>query len=363
MNPYSGAKVLFHGKRLEALRAGEQPNPLHVQIILSDLCNHDCSFCAYRMSGYTSNQLFNVIREDGTQNHNPNRMITTAKAHEILDDCERMGVRAIQFTGGGEPTVHPDHIEIFGRALDLGMRCALVTNGNRLQPGWEDVLPFFSWLRVSLDAGTPETYASVRRVKPTAFHKALANIQAIRTQIDAQMTAAVLGVGFVVTRENWSELYEAVRLAKENGAHNVRIGAMFSQMGATYYDGMIEPIRELEMRAKELQGDGFLVFDLFGQRVDDLFQGAPDYQFCGFEHFTTYIGADLNVYRCCNTAYNERGLIGSLKDQTFDALWQSYEKRKAFAEFDARGCERCQFNHINRTILAAVNPPVHVDFV
>lgn len=363
MNPYSGSKVLFHGKRLESLRHGEQPNPTHVQLILSDLCNHDCSFCAYRMTGYTSNQLFGVQREDGTVNHNPNRMITTEKALEIVNSCATMGVRAIQFTGGGEPTVHPDHIEVFNQALSLGMQCALVSNGNRLQPGWQDVLPFFAWLRISVDAGTPETYAKVRRVKETAFSRVWANIEALRREIDAHCTPAVLGVGFVVTRENWQEMYECARHAKESGAHNVRIGAMFSQDGPRYYDGLQASIREIEDKTKELEGDGFQVFDLFGQRMDDLFQGAPDYEMCGFQHFTTYIGADLNVYRCCNTAYNERGLIGSLKDQTFDQMWASHQKRHAFETFDARGCERCQFNHINRTIIAATKAPTHVDFV
>ena len=138
---------------------------------------------------------------------------------------------------------------------------------------------------------------------------------------------------------------------------------MFSQHGAAYYDGLQKKIREVEDKTKELNGDGFHVFDLFGQRMDDLFQGAPDYEMCGFQHFTTYIGADLNVYRCCNTAYNERGLVGSLEKQTFEEMWASHQKRQAFETFDARGCERCQFNHINRTIIAATQAPTHVDFI
>ena len=82
--------------------------PAQVQLILSDLCNHDCSFCAYRLSGYTSNMNFADV--DG--NKNPRRMIPTEKALEIVKDCSTLGVQGLQFTGGGEPTVHPDHLHL-----------------------------------------------------------------------------------------------------------------------------------------------------------------------------------------------------------------------------------------------------------
>jgi sulfatase maturation enzyme AslB (radical SAM superfamily) len=81
-------------------------------------------------------------------------------------------------------------------------------------------------------------------------------------------------------------------------------------------------------------------------------------------NFSTYIGGDLNVYRCCTTAYNERGVIGSLKNQTFRQLWESQEKREDFDNFDARGCERCMFNNENRVISYLLEPdPLHVNFV
>src|SRR6185436_9951432 len=81
--------------------------------------------CAYRSSnGFSIEQFAGVNGEK-----NPNRKITTAKAIEILDDCGSLGVKAIQFTGGGEPTVHPDHLLIFEYAQNMGLETSLVTNG------------------------------------------------------------------------------------------------------------------------------------------------------------------------------------------------------------------------------------------
>ena len=54
---YNDLKFTAFPERLEAIRSGEPTTPGHVHFIMSDLCNHDCGFCAYRMNGYTSNLL------------------------------------------------------------------------------------------------------------------------------------------------------------------------------------------------------------------------------------------------------------------------------------------------------------------
>lgn len=343
---YSQTKAAFHLGSIETLRRGDRPVPVHVQLILSDLCNHDCSFCAYRMSAGLSRELF--VTAD---THNPNRKIETAKAEEIIRDCASLGVKAIQFTGGGEPTVHRDHERLFSLAQELGMQTGLVTNGVRLKP----TAPFLNmtWVRVSVDAGNPETYASVRRVSEDHWHKVWNNIAAL-----AYEYSGTLGVGFVVTNENWREIPEAARLAKLSGAANMRVGAVFSSEGEAYYVDDLTAIKETIAATKaQLDGDGFEVVNLFGRRIGDLVDGAPTDPFCGYQHFTTYIGADLNVYRCCNTAYTKLGTVASLKDQRLTDVLPIRD------QFDARGCRACQFNGQNRAIASLIREPTHAAFV
>lgn len=342
---YSQTKPAWHIDRIEALRAGRIPVPVHVQLVLSDLCNHDCSFCAYRMSSGLSYELFVT-----PETHNPNRRISTSKAVEIIQDCATLGVKAIQFTGGGEPTVHKDHEALFAFAQDQGMQTALVTNGVKLKVS--DPFLRMTWVRVSVDAGTPETYSAVRRVDRSHWTKVWENIEAFAKAYDG-----TLGVGFVVTRENWREIKSAAVLAKTAGASSLRVGAVFSADGESYYDGLSENIGQVIAEAMECNGDGFEVIDLFGRRMTDLHDGSPSDPFCGYQHFTTYIGADLNVYRCCNTAYTTRGTVGSLKDARLaDVL-------AARPAFDARDCNFCQFNGQNRAIASLILEPTHAAFV
>lgn len=356
--PYSTLKAAWHLDKIAAIRRGEQVVPAQVQLILSDLCNQDCHFCAYRMSGGFSSEQFG---EDG--NRNPNRKIPMAKALEIIEDCASLGVKAIQFTGGGEPTVHPDHLLIFEYAQNIGLETSLVTNGILFRQGWEGILPSMKWVRVSIDAASPDEYARVRRVKPEFYATALGHVAQLAAEIRKQETDCLLGVGYVLTRENWADAYEGIRLIRETGAHNVRLSAMFSTEGPSYYDGIHDGIRAEIERIKTLERPGFTVIDLFGDRIADLVQHAPDYEFCGYQQFNMYVGGNLRVYRCCTTAYTKHGEVGDLTNQRLAAWFYSRQKEASYHEFDARSCQTCQFNGQNRAINYLAGVPVHVNFV
>lgn len=369
-NAYSPLKVYWHGDRLAAIRAGQTPPPSQIQLIISDLCNQDCSFCAYRMSGYSSNELFKVVRDDGTVNNNPNRMIPFEKICEILDDAKAMGTRAIQLTGGGEPTVHPQFSQVVQRCIDLSLEFALVSNGVRLTPAIIDQLMSATWVRISIDAAQESSYQSIRRVPSGHFAKAWGSIHALVARKRETQSAVTLGVGFVVTKDNWREVYDFTLLARDAGVDNVRISAIFQPEDEAYFKDFISDASVLCRQAASLSTDIFHVINMFGDRVEDLTLHYPDYDHCGYQKFNTYIGADLNVYRCCVLAYNTQGIIGSLRTQRFRDLW-AVDAPKAFNGFCAGSCPRCQFNNKNREINKALAepvspegpPPPHVNFV
>jgi radical SAM protein with 4Fe4S-binding SPASM domain len=371
MNPYSTLKATRHLDIIEAVRAGRPARPAHVQIILSDLCNHACNFCAYRDPAYTSSQLFREPGDGGLQkvagfNFNPNRMIPLEKAIEILDDCQSMGVSGVQFTGGGEPTVHPQFAEIVTAAHQRGLAYALVTNGTRVATRkLAPLLATAAWVRVSIDAGDSTTYTRVRHVPEGHFEYPFEAITQLRRERDHQGTKTVIGAGFVVTPDNWQGILRCAELAKEAGADNIRISAQFSAEDETLFRPFYREAADMCAAAERLSGDGFQVFARFGDRLSDLEQKAPDYPRCGYQHFTTYIGADLNLYRCCVYAYNEQGKYGDIKHTRLKDAWLTQDRADQMAAFDPKQCERCQFNTINRNLDYILDPidPEHAEFV
>lgn len=364
LNPYAEEKGLYHTDRLAEIRHGRHPNPVHLQLIVSDLCNHDCSFCAYRQSGYTSNQLFGEIKADGSYTHNPNRLIPTEKVLEILEDAAELGIKAIQFTGGGEPTVHREFPLFLRRAHELGLETALVTNGQNLNEETRRELLQSTWVRVSIDAGREETYREVRRVREGVFQRVQDNVRAL---VEARNAAGqdwpYIGAGFVVTRENWREILEGVDIAERMGVDNLRFAAVFTNQDEDYFAGFEKRAHELAAQAEARSRPGFKVTDNFRVRFADLKQRSPEYERCAYQRLTTYIGADQNLYRCCILAYNERGLLGSLKGRRLADFWP--QLRPAFENFDARGCPRCQFNGRNRALNRTIDamPAAHWNFI
>lgn len=367
---YSPLKATRYLDRIEKIRRGEPVGPVHIQIILSDLCNQSCSFCAYRDPGYTSSTLF-YVREDGKKglrkagyedrNYNPNRMIPYDKVIEILDDCVEMDVKAVQFTGGGEPTVHPDFGRVVDATVERGLKWSLVTNGiNLTRKKLAEKCRTASWVRVSLDAGNPETYSKIRSVPRSQWFDALDAIASV-----AAMDGPVAGVGFVVTPDNWKEVYAATATAEHYGADNIRISAQFSADDESRFAAFHEECAALCREAESIASDSFQVYNRFGQKMDDLRQKRPNYPLCGYQFFTTYIGGDLNLYRCCVYSYHPSGLYGSIKERRFRDVWMETARESEMKRFDPHGCERCQFNGINRNLayILSESDPMHSEFV
>jgi MoaA/NifB/PqqE/SkfB family radical SAM enzyme len=291
------------------------------------------------------------------ETRNPNRKIPTDKALEILDDCAEMGVKAIQFTGGGEITVHPDHIKIIQHAQDVGLETSLVTNGVKLDPTSPTILAL-KWLRISVDAGNATDYARIRQVPEWHFRRVWENVAALVPNYEG-----VLGIGFVITPDSYKGVVEGAKRAEDSGVDNMRISGVTSMLLRSFYPEEVIPLihAEIDKALADVKREDFDLIDLFSRRMAEFEQGAPKIAACHYQHFTVYIGGDLGVYRCCNVAYTTRGTAGSLKEQRFrDFIATAAD---SYYPFDGRGCKLCQFMGQNELIESLVaQPPMHVNF-
>jgi len=350
-SPYSPLKIFRHQANLAALRDGQHVAPIHVQLLPTSICNQACEGCAYRIPGYSSNELFNLRDQ-----------IPGEKLLEIVSDCAAMGVRAIEITGGGEPTLHPDFQRMCEAILQRDMDLALVSNGTRLDNRLVDLLLRARWVRISIDAGTAETYARYRHTTPLVFHNVRNSLRELCGRRSGE--DLVVGVGFVVNDVNWREVVTAAENAKADGADNFRISALFQPGGSSYFEPFLEDATNLCREAESLTDSTFRVFNRFEDRVADLEQGHPAYRTCWFQQVCTYIGSDLTVYRCCVLGYNRRGVLGSLENKRFSSLWFSEEMIENLKQLDARACSLCMYSRTNEAIAyAACQEARHENFI
>jgi radical SAM protein with 4Fe4S-binding SPASM domain len=100
---------------------------------------------------------------------------------------------------------------------------------------------------------------------------------------------------------------------------------------------------------ERLEDDNFKVYDSYN--TDPSFQYSS-YKKCYVMQTVPVIAADYNVYACHNKAYDHRGLIGSIKDQSFKELWFSEDAKERFETLNPlTACNGHQCSSNKRNIL------------
>lgn len=354
---YSPYKAIHYLSWLKEVRLGKILSPIHIQMSPTNRCNHQCTFCAYRIPEYPSSELFN-----------PHHEIPIDAIRHILNSAGQSGSRALQITGGGEPLVHPQIEQILETAVSVGLSLSLVSNGSKLSSTIADFLAReASWVRLSLDAGTPQIHRHIHGASLGDWDRILLGLQTLVDKKKEYRAKVIIGVGFVVAKGNIEDIVACTSLAKEIGADNIRFSMAFTGKrggGITVKERnkAINGIRE----SKRLSTDSFHVFDFFPSRIVDSFKDVQDYGYCAAKDLAVYIGADQVLYSCCTLAYNKRGAIGSLENATIMEVMNS-EGGRRFREnhVPAVICRNsCMYREKNELALyMLMEDPPHVEFV
>jgi pyruvate-formate lyase-activating enzyme len=134
MNKYSctsnTAKLLKHLPKLELLQKGVV-SPIMVHIMPTNRCQLNCTYCCFKnRQGKSLDMSLEVFKEGIAQFHS-------------------LGVRAIELTGGGDPTMWPYLDQGIDFANSLGIAIGMNTNGIDLKKVRN--LGALDWVRVSLN--------------------------------------------------------------------------------------------------------------------------------------------------------------------------------------------------------------------
>lgn len=339
-NIYSNQKIFVHKDWICKMKQDEQPNPICVYLIASDLCNLSCGFCPYRKDNNPYKALYHTDNKS-----NPARFLEINKIKEIVNDCKEMGVKAIELTGGGEPTMHPHFEETLELITNSDIDVGLITNGILLfTKTTPELILKCRWVRISVDAASPETYGVVKGTSEHIFSKVADTVKTLAEAKKRTNSTTTVGVGFVVTKNNYHEIYKACGLYKSWGADYIRICMDFSEEAEKYWpDIRLEANQFASSGKTDFQDDHFSVINNLVQKEFEKERGISQNKLCPTISMRTFIGADQNVYLCCVRAYTKSGIIGSLKETSFKDLWSSKNKKKRFNNFDSRECGACPY--------------------
>jgi MoaA/NifB/PqqE/SkfB family radical SAM enzyme len=175
-------KLALHPQLAEHM-AGRRVYPVGIEISPSGVCQAHCPQCFY------SNGDLGGFRKV---------FLETFRACVLLEECEPLGVKAVTWTGGGDPSLHPDIGTLVESAKVHGLDQGMFTNALAM-PRFDPSL--LQWIRVTM---------TDRPYKPEC-------IRALRP-------CKTLGFAFNYrgAKEDGAYLLETLRLAEEVGADYVQ---------------------------------------------------------------------------------------------------------------------------------------------
>lgn len=356
-------KLVYHPKRVAQWLDGRQDwelaksvYPIYMEISPVGACNHRCTFCAVDYIGYQAKRLDVKILA------------------QRLAEMGRLGVKSIMYAGEGEPMLHKDINEIVKATVDAGIDVSFTTNGTLMNAKFiEQSLPLTSWIKVSLNAGSAETYAAIHRTKPADFDLVLNNLRAAVAHKRANRLTCTLGAQILLLPENREEIATLAGICKGIGLDYLVVKPysqhLFSET-RVYENLRYDDLLGMAETLAAFNGDGFNV--VFREQTMKNYSQSDQqrYKTChATPYFWAYIMADGEVYGCSAYLTDPRFAYGNIAEQSFQAIWEGDQRRQNWHyishELDIHECRKnCRMEAVNQYLdKLADNQPAHVNFI
>lgn len=197
-------KLSHHYDRVQAWEAGERIAPVSVDMSLTRACSAMCSFCYAMM-----------------QESQARSSIKVPHALNLLDDFAELGIRSVSLVSDGESTLSPAYVPFIQHAASLGIDVGNATNAWEWGPEKVDaILPHMTWIRFTVAAGRPESYAKIMYKGPEhteVFDKAMRNIKYAVDLKKKLGLSVTLGIQMVLMPELKDEIIPFAKLGLDLG--------------------------------------------------------------------------------------------------------------------------------------------------
>ncbi len=345
-----GSKLHLHPARVaqwleaDTWEKAKKVYPLYWEITTSAACNHRCTFCSTDAIGY------------------PAILMDAPLLVERMMEAGNLGVKSVMFGGTGEPLVHKG-ISYIATSAAKWLDVAFTTNGVLLNKLTN--LDSYTWVKISLNAGTRDSYAAIHRTEAKDWDKVWSNIR----EAVKRKGKCTLGVQCVILPENAYDMGELAALCLDAGVDYLVLKP-YSQ--ATFMlSHKYENIDYTEMR-KYLQGVTALSTKSFKviyrhNAIAEEIGKQHAYDKCrATPNFCVYTMADGRVFTCSAHLLDDNFCIGNLNENTFQEIWEGERRRKNWEmmqDFDIKRCRlNCRMNGPNKYLHQILHQP-HATFI
>jgi len=319
-------------------------------------CNNNCLGCWTRSP---------LLGEEMQSSEWMNRELPGEVLRDLIGQLAALKTKRVRFTGGGEPFMHPDILELMQLVKDLGMDLAVTTNFSLMKPEWVTRLARMGIdeVTVSLWAGTPEIYGRSHPNKTAStFERIEAHLRQLCAEKSKQTKVILANVLFSM---NYMETREMLDFALRVGADGIYFTLVDSVSRKT--DGLLltpphvkvlrNHLEQVRQRVAQLPSGREFVLDNWDGLMRRLNHGdvhggkydirAVDEVPCTVGWIFCRILPDGDVAPCCRGADKP---MGNLFEQSFAEIWNgpryrefrrmALKHKKSHPYFKPIGCYR-----------------------
>jgi cyclic pyranopterin phosphate synthase len=346
-----GNKLLHHLDRLNAWQRGELVTPIYVAFSPTSYCNHHCVFCVYHYKEFKP--LFFPL----------------SRYHSLVAEWKEIGVRSIFFAGDGDPLLNKSTSEMVALTKTAGVDVALNTNGRLLN---DKIIPVLvenlSFIRLSVNAGTRQSYGDIHGCPEGDFDVVLSNISKLVEEKIRTKSKISIGIQCVLLSHNKNEVHILAEKVKNLGVDYFSVKPFLKHPEIKFDDSIPDLslfLDELSRFADKISTPSFQ-FTL--RKTLFLDQFSRNYKSCLSTDFMIEVDALGDVYSCGPYLGVTEHKLGNIMKTSFDQFWRSEEASQVRLHIreavDVSKCMPfCRPDSVNQTLWQLKHPPSHVNYI
>lgn len=348
------SKMFNHLDRLQAIKEGKRPPPINVEIDFSSRCDYKCQGCHFAYTHTRGPWAGKVDKPAGAISGGD--LIDYDLACDIFDQLAAYGVKSLTVTGGGEPTLHQRFDDLIKHAHGVGLELGIYTHGSFLtgeRAAW--MKQNFKWIYFSFDAHDAESYK---------LHKGVNRFERVRQNVRNLVALpgdATIGMGFLLSKDNYQHIYAMRNLARELGVDYAQFRPLidYDQHRPNCLNENTAWIDKAVQLLEQYHDDPFVIADV-SRFVRYAKWAGHGYSTCLWSALQTVITPNGKVWRCTNKREHGDGLLGDLSVESFSALWE----RSGGACCVTGTCRiACKGDLGNQALSQVFAPTVHANFI
>ena len=338
MQRLSFEKIFYHREHLnEVLSGSMEVFPIHLELGLTNFCNHNCEFC------YAAGSKFSADASRRRVEIDTNRLL------EIIGELRSLGIRSTNLVGSGESTLHQDFVKIIEGIRQADVEIGLFTNGSNIKGDIaRAVAEYLTFVRFSFTGASRAVHKRAQGADD--YRQIISHIdQLVRLRGRAKLPT--IGVQFILTEYSAGDLFRAIERARELGVDYFQVKPVFPPRDSRANTCGLDLLKATQLvhEAKRREGDGLEIHIKPEQMrlVSENITARP-YEKCRGSLTTTVLEADLNLYFCSNQKCREF-CYGNLQEASFRDVWRGGKRERIFAEVAVNHCPAaCRMDPLNR---------------